>query len=61
MPIPAALQIVQFAGDSGYYPLYRGSSGEELNDTCHDSIEAALDQAAWEFGVQPAEWEHAAS
>ncbi len=52
----AELQIVQFHDDSGYYLFYCDEKGVEITDTYHDSIEKALAQAEWEFGLRPEEW-----
>jgi hypothetical protein len=54
---PSALRIVSYDGDPGFYLLYLDTEGKELTDTYHDTLEAALDQAEWEFGVTPDEWE----
>ena len=56
LPPPSQLQIAQFSGDSGYYLLYLDDSGNEMTDTYHDSIDAALSQASWEFGITRDEW-----
>ncbi len=56
LPPPAALRIVKFAGDSGYYLLYLDKEGLEMTDTCHDSVEEAMAQAEWEFQVKPHDW-----
>ena len=50
------LQIVQCPNDNGYYLLYLDNEGAELTDTYHESLEAALDQAPFEFCVQPEGW-----
>lgn len=55
---PSELQIVSYAGDAGYYLVYLDKTGAELTDTYHDTREAALRQAAWEFDVLAHEWEH---
>jgi hypothetical protein len=57
LPIPAALQIVKYPDDPGYYLLYLGQDGGELTDTYHDTLERALSQAEWEFRLKPDEWE----
>lgn len=49
--------IAQLLPDPGYYLLYLDESGEEITDTYHDSLEKALDQAKWEFNVEPDEWD----
>ena len=53
---PAALRIVQFSGDAGFYLLYLDDVGDELTDTFHDSVDAAMAQAEWEYGVVAEDW-----
>ncbi|HLP41412.1 MAG TPA: hypothetical protein VK465_07895 [Fibrobacteria bacterium] len=53
---PSELVIVQYPEDPGFYLLYLDTDGEELTDTYHETLEKALDQAEWEFGVKPADW-----
>ena len=57
LPPPAFLQVVQYSEDPGFYLLYFDSTGHELTDTYHETLEGALEQALWEFGVEPTEWE----
>jgi hypothetical protein len=40
--------------------VYKDLLGKELNDTYHESIERAIAQAEFEFGVKPCEWTSAA-
>jgi hypothetical protein len=56
LPPPSELRIVKYDGDSGFYLFYCDDSGKEFTDTYHDSLEEALAQAEWEFGVKPHEW-----
>lgn len=56
LPPPAALRIIKFVGDSGYYLLYLDKEGFEMTDTYHDSVEEAMAQADWEFQVKPHDW-----
>lgn len=60
LPSPAALEIVKYPDDPGYYLLYLDTGGSEMTDTYHDSIGEAMAQAEWEFGVTTAEWVGAA-
>lgn len=53
---PAALRIVQYASDPGFYLLYLDSGGHELTDTYHDTLDDAMSQAEWEFAVTPGQW-----
>lgn len=57
LPVPRRLEIVQIPPDSGFYLLYLDENGTELTDTWHESLERALDQASFEFGLLPQEWE----
>jgi hypothetical protein len=57
LPPPSILKVVKYADDQGYYLFYCDDAGEEFTDTYHESLEAALAQAEWEFGVKPTEWE----
>jgi hypothetical protein len=49
--------IAQLLPDPGYLLLYLDEDGEELTDTYHESLEKALDQANWEFNIEPDEWD----
>ena len=59
LPVPAALWIVRYDGDPGFYLFYLDDRGREMTDTYHDTLEGALSQAKWEFGVGEDEWEEA--
>jgi hypothetical protein len=50
-----ALEICQHPGDAGYYLMYEPETGYGT-DTWHLSLEDALHQAEWEFGVLKNEW-----
>lgn len=56
LPPPTQLQIMRYADDSGYYLLYLDAEGKKLTDTYHETLDEALAQATWEFGVEPSEW-----
>jgi hypothetical protein len=56
---PHELMITQLPPDQGYYLLYLDERGNEINDTYHESLEKALDQAKWEFNVEFDEWQTA--
>jgi hypothetical protein len=45
----AALAIVQYDGDEGVYLLYCDGGWGAVTDTYHDSVEAAVAQAEFEF------------
>jgi len=51
----ARLEIAQYQGDSSYYPLHICEDGQTA-DTNHETIDEAMHQAEWEFGVQQHEW-----
>ena len=50
-----ALTIARFQGDNGFYLLDEPQSGMGT-DTWHQSLEDALHQAEYEFGVTRSEW-----
>lgn len=56
-PKPSYLQIVTFKDQTGYYLFYLNENMEEMTDTFHETLERALKQAEWEFGVQAKDWE----
>ena len=58
LPVPSELRIVQYADDTGYYLLYYDSEGNEITDTYHEDIKAAVEQAKWEYSVKPEEWDY---
>jgi hypothetical protein len=53
-PPPRSLEIVQLPPDTGYYLLYLDENGAEMNDTWHESLDRAMDQANYEFSLLPA-------
>ena len=57
LPPPVELRIAQHVGDDGFYLFYCDETGREQADTYHNSLEAAMQQAEFEFGVKPDEWE----
>jgi hypothetical protein len=42
-------------GETSCYLFHVCADGQAA-DTWHESVEEAVDQAEWEFGVQPDEW-----
>lgn len=58
LPPPAELRIVQFDGDPGFYLLYIDAEGNEQTDTFHDTVDAAVDQAEFEFVLSACDWEN---
>ena len=57
LPKPDFLQLVKYDDDTGYYLFYLDSNKECMTDTYHETIENAIDQALWEFGVKANDWE----
>jgi hypothetical protein len=56
LPAPAALEVAKYPDDPGYYLFYLDDLGCQMSDTYHSSLEEALDQAKWEFGVDLQDW-----
>ena len=52
----SSLQIREELAGGGFYLLYMDANDEELTDTLHPSIEDAMEQARFEFNVEPDEW-----
>lgn len=52
----AALKLVQYVSDPGYYLIHLDEAGDEVTDTYHETIESTLAQANWEYRVQPEDW-----
>jgi hypothetical protein len=50
-----SLEIASYREDKGCYLLHICGDGIGT-DTWHETIEQAMDQAEWEFGVTPEEW-----
>ena len=55
-PAPRNLALVQYPGTDEVYLLYLDEGGQELTDTLHATVEEAMTQAEFEFGVLPGEW-----
>jgi hypothetical protein len=49
------LEIAAYPGQNGCY-LFRMCADGQGTDTWHETIEDALAQAEWEFGVKAEEW-----
>jgi hypothetical protein len=45
----AALAIAQYPSDSGFYLFYCNENWEAMTDTYHETLEAAIEQAEFEF------------
>lgn len=57
LPVPSALQIARYSEDTGLYLFYLDVEGNEITDTYHDTLEGAVEQARWEFGIEDEDWE----
>jgi hypothetical protein len=59
LPAPYELRIVKYldSNDPGCYLFHCDASGTEFTDTYHETVEDAMSQAEWEFGVKQDEWE----
>jgi hypothetical protein len=49
MVTPTALAIAQYEGEAGVYLFYCDREWRVVTDTFHDSFDAAVDQARFEF------------
>lgn len=52
----AALVIVRYKSDAGYYLIYLNDAGEEMTDTWHETLEDALNQAEHEYEGIASKW-----
>jgi hypothetical protein len=50
------LRLVRLAGDESIYLIHYNANGNELTDTCHSSVEEALDQAEFEYALRKEDW-----
>ncbi len=50
MSPPAALAFAQYAGVPEVYLFYCDADWNAITDTLHDNLDAAIDQAVFEFG-----------
>jgi len=53
----ASLKIIQIEGDNSYYLFYYDLKGTEITDTYHDTVDLALEQAKFEFGLNKTDWD----
>lgn len=51
----AALEIAKYDSDGGFY-LFHVTVGGENADTYHSTMQEAMEQAEFEFGVKKEEW-----
>jgi hypothetical protein len=56
LPPASKLQIIQYEDDEGFYLFYLDSTGEVMTDTYHTTIDGAIEQADWEYGIKQDEW-----
>ena len=54
LPTPDWVDISE--EENGYFLLRFNSAGEFLTDTWHESLQAAMSQAEFEYRISPAEW-----
>jgi hypothetical protein len=56
-PFPpfTALEIVHTPGEAGFYLMHECSDGIGT-DTWHETLDDAMQQADFEFGVKPTDW-----
>lgn len=52
----AALAIVRYKSDHGFYLLYLNEAGEEMTDTWHETLDHALKQAEHEYEGIASKW-----
>jgi hypothetical protein len=57
LPHPSRLVIAEITRGAGFYLLYFDDLGSELTDTWHESVEMAMEQARYEFGLSPGDWD----
>ena len=50
-----SLEIAPYRGETGCYLFHICGDGLAA-DTWHETLEEAMEQAEWEFGVTPEEW-----
>lgn len=50
------LLIVRYPGDEDYYLFYCDKDDNELSDTVHETIDKAMAQAHFSFGVETDDW-----
>jgi hypothetical protein len=55
LPDPTAVEIVD--QDGAFYLLRLDLDGKCLSDTWHETLVAAKEQAAFEFGIKMDDWE----
>lgn len=61
MPLPSPLELVTLdfeiqTTDEGYLLIWQGAEPRHCGDTWHASVQDALAQAKWWFGIDPEEW-----
>jgi hypothetical protein len=50
------VRIAKLGSVEGYYLLYFDHDGTEMTDTRHESVERAMEQGEYEFGLSKSEW-----
>jgi hypothetical protein len=54
--LPKSLKIVKYPQDPGCYLIRYNESDFELNDTLHDTISDAMEQAQFEYKISKDQW-----
>lgn len=47
-----SVSLVKYEPNSGFYLLYKGPLGQELNDLFFEKVQEAVDQLEFEFGKE---------
>lgn len=56
-----ALRIVSGETGTGFFLFRPEAAGGELADTWHESLDAAMAQAQYEYGTRPLDWNDAST
>ncbi len=66
--VPQSTPVQQYLLDfiieeegNGFLLISKTSDGEDIKDTWHPSVEKAVAQAQFQFGIKPEEWQDSAS
>lgn len=57
IPPTIMLKIAKFSDTVGFYLLHYDNDGNEITDTFHETVEDAIAQAEWEYGIKENEWD----
>jgi len=56
LPAPYRLRV-SAPDEGGYYLYYLDENGEEMTDTFFDTLPQLFEQAEFEFGIRPCDWQ----